>query len=179
MKIQPPKPDEIEVSLFGPGYGESILLHVGGNNWIIVDSCVDQISKAPLPLEYLRQINVDPAKNVKLLIATHWHDDHIRGLSNILRECTSSQFVCSNAMGSTEFATLVSAYRSRSMMVSTGVKEFHEILNILQERGKKAPHNHPKLAIADRLLWRSEPASRRNRLSLHDLFSITFRCFSY
>ncbi|MGA7577354.1 MAG: MBL fold metallo-hydrolase [Desulfobaccales bacterium] len=158
MKIHPPRPEEIEVSLFGPGYGESVLLHVGSNNWIIVDSCIDRISKAPLPLAYLSEIGVDPAKNVKLLIATHWHDDHIRGLSLILKECASTEFVCSAAMGSREFETLVSAYRRRSMMVSTGVKEFLEILNILEERGNKRPPNYPRLAIADRLLWCSKPS---------------------
>ena len=179
MKIHPPRPEEIEVSLFGPGYGESVLLHVGSNNWIIVDSCIDRISKAPLPLAYLSEIGVDPAKNVKLLIATHWHDDHIRGLSLILKECASTEFVCSAAMGSREFETLVSAYRRRSMMVSTGVKEFLEILNILEERGNKRPPNYPRLAIADRLLWCSKPNPRRNRLFLRDSFFITFRSFCY
>lgn len=60
-----PESDEIEVSLFGPGYGECVLLHVGFNNWFIVDSCVDPLTKDPIPLAYLDAINVNPAISVK------------------------------------------------------------------------------------------------------------------
>lgn len=61
----PPERDEIEVSVFGPGYGESILLHIGNNNWLIVDSCLDFPSRESAPLRYLRQIGIDPASSVK------------------------------------------------------------------------------------------------------------------
>ena len=37
----PPGEDEFEVVLLGPGYGESIVLHVGYGGWIIVDSCIN------------------------------------------------------------------------------------------------------------------------------------------
>ena len=32
-----PKHDEIEFTVFGPGVGESSLLHYGDNEWLIVD----------------------------------------------------------------------------------------------------------------------------------------------
>lgn len=32
-----PEVGEIEVSVFGPGYGESILLHAGDNDWFLID----------------------------------------------------------------------------------------------------------------------------------------------
>jgi glyoxylase-like metal-dependent hydrolase (beta-lactamase superfamily II) len=123
-----PSLDEIEVSVFGPGYGESIVIHLGGNKWIIVDSCIDPISKEPIPLSYLHQIGVKPIEAVKQVIATHWHDDHIRGLSKIIRECKSAEFVCSAALRSNEFLTITSAYAKRSMMKSSGVQEFYEII---------------------------------------------------
>lgn len=151
----PPEQDEIEVSLFGPGYGESVLLHIGANKWIIIDSCIDPISELPAPLSYLRKINIDPAVAVKQIVATHWHDDHIRGLSMILKECALAKFVCSVAQRSKEFLTLVSAYGNRSMMESTGVNEFYEILKILQQRNIP-----PKFAIADRPLWQKDPQHR-------------------
>jgi len=33
------RPDELEVSVFGPGYGESLAIHLGLGSWIIIDSC--------------------------------------------------------------------------------------------------------------------------------------------
>jgi glyoxylase-like metal-dependent hydrolase (beta-lactamase superfamily II) len=105
----PPALTEIEISDFGPGYGESLVLHLGENNWLIVDSCLD-LTGEPAPLTYLRHIQIDPATSVKQFIATHWHDDHIRGLGRIMRECTSAAFVCSAALRTREFLTLVTAY---------------------------------------------------------------------
>ena len=41
-----PSAREIEVSLFGPGYGECVLVHLGEGQWMIVDSCVEQGSSS-------------------------------------------------------------------------------------------------------------------------------------
>jgi glyoxylase-like metal-dependent hydrolase (beta-lactamase superfamily II) len=113
-----PEPSEIEVSLFGPGYGESIVLHLGANVWFIVDSCIDPATGEPAPLEYLRQIRIEPAIAVRQVIATHWHDDHIRGLGRIVASCEAAEFVCSAALRQPEFLTLVTAYGRRAMMAS-------------------------------------------------------------
>ncbi len=43
-----PEPDEIEVSLIGPGYGESVLVHLGDGEWVVADSCVEKVlSRVP------------------------------------------------------------------------------------------------------------------------------------
>ena len=82
----PPDSDQIEVSLFGPGYGECVVLHVGDGAWVIVDSCIDQDDN-PVALKYLNEIGIDLAQNVNLIVATHWHDDHIRGLGRLTTAC--------------------------------------------------------------------------------------------
>jgi len=120
-----PASAEIEVSLFGPGYGESVVLHLGANAWFIVDSCIDPTTGDPAPLTYLHQIQIDPATSVQQVIATHWHDDHIRGLGRIFDACASAEFVCSAALRDAEFRTLVMAYGQRAMMTSPGVQEFY------------------------------------------------------
>ena len=102
----PPQEDEIEVSVFGPGYGESVLVHIGHQEWLLVDSCLDFASRQPAPLAYLRSIGVNPSEAVKLVVATHWHDDHIRGLGTVLHTCEVAQFVCSVALRSDEFLML-------------------------------------------------------------------------
>ena len=80
----PPKSDEVEVSIFGPGVGESLVLHIGSGEWVVVDSCMNGDRSSPAALEYLREIGVDPATQIKWVIATHWHDDHVEGISEIL-----------------------------------------------------------------------------------------------
>jgi len=58
----PPAADEIEVTLFGPGYGEAIAVHLGEGVWLLVDSCVDPDSKAPASGTYLEGFGVDPSQ---------------------------------------------------------------------------------------------------------------------
>ena len=67
----PPSDREIEVSIFGPGYGECIVVHAGGNEWAIIDACLDKAGH-PAALAYLRQIGVDPAVSVRAVIANDW-----------------------------------------------------------------------------------------------------------
>ena len=156
----PPQYDEIEISVFGPGYGESVLIHLGQHEWMIVDSCVDPLSSQPAPIQYLQNPGVNPTETVKFVVATHWHDDHVRGIGNVFRVCDNAQFVCSAALRSQEFLTLVEAASTRSMMTSSGVQEFAEIIDILQERRPKSVRPEstgPTFAVADRSLWQRRP----------------------
>jgi beta-lactamase superfamily II metal-dependent hydrolase len=153
-----PEHSEIEVSLFGPGYGESLLLHLGENTWIVVDSCIDPITGDPAPLAYLHQLHVDPTTSVRQVIATHWHDDHIRGLGRVMESCVSAEFVCSAALKQDEFLTLVAAYGHYSMMESSGLQEFNKILQVLKARAQHRPGRQPHpptFATASRCIWQS------------------------
>lgn len=66
----PPEDDEFEIILLGPGYGESIVLHVGNGVWVVVDSCLDRDGR-PGALRYLEGIGLEPAQSVALIVATH------------------------------------------------------------------------------------------------------------
>ena len=66
----PPAADEIEITLFGPGYGEAIAIHLGEGVWLLVDSCIDPDSKAPASETYLEQIGVN-AEQVRAIVASH------------------------------------------------------------------------------------------------------------
>ncbi|MCW5790244.1 MAG: MBL fold metallo-hydrolase [Polyangiaceae bacterium] len=125
--------DDIELHVFGPGYGEGLLLHLGHGDWIVVDSCVDTAGQ-PSALKWLRHIGVDPATAVKLVVATHWHDDHVRGLAEVFRACASAQFVCSGAMLSEELLTLAYDAEKASMKNSSGVDELRKITDELVRR---------------------------------------------
>jgi hypothetical protein len=137
-----------------------VLLHLGEDIWIIVDSCIDKATGDPAPLSYLHQINVDPTTSVCQVIATHWHDDHIRGLGRVLESCISAEFVCSAALMKNEFLTLVSAYARYPLMESPPLQEFNKILQVLQARGQQRPGQQPvplTLAMASRCIWKKYP----------------------
>ena len=165
-----PKPadKDVEVHLFGPGYGESVLVHLGFNDWLIVDSCVARGSAVPAPTAYLEGIGVDPAIAVKLVVASHWHDDHVRGLSVVLKKCRSAEFWCSGALFGRDFLTLLSAVTKRPMTrAGTGLDEFRGVLDELQARslGKRMGGIGLKFAEADKLLWqRTTPADYAARV---------------
>ena len=64
-----PGGEEVEVSLLGPGNGESVLVHSGEGQWLVVDSCLGPDGE-PAALNYLREMNVDPSATVKIVVAT-------------------------------------------------------------------------------------------------------------
>lgn len=142
-----PEPDQLEISLIGTGggYGESILVHIGNGDWIIVDSCQDPNSNKNLPLEYLANLGVDPAESVKLIICTHWHDDHILGMSEILTKCAKAEFCISKITDLGKFLFLVGLDYSKIGKTGSlsSTKEFNECIKILEERSKKFKGAYP------------------------------------
>jgi len=126
-----PETDEFQVLLFGPGYGESILIHIGSNQWIIIDSCKSNSLKStpPLPIEFLRSIGVDPAESVSLIIVSHWHDDHIKGLAEIVALCSNATVCCSIALSKDEFISNVVRFEAGGNV--TGGSGAREIVNVL------------------------------------------------
>ena len=149
----PPDADQLEITLIGPGYGECAVVHLGNDHWIIVDSCLDSRTGEAAALGYLKSIGVDPAKSVDLILTTHWHDDHIAGMSSLLSHCPSAKFCCSSALTTTEFQSLVARYEKGSMISGgSGVREINKVSEIiLEERG-----GHFVWATANRLIFRLE-----------------------
>ena len=130
----PPATDELEVTLIGPGYGESIVLHLGGGTWVVVDSCAAS-DGAPRPLEYLTSIGIDPSTAVKLIMATHWHDDHIRGIGRLVEVCEAAQFCCASALLQKEFLAIVGGLENRPQPgIGHGAREIHSVVSCLSKR---------------------------------------------
>lgn len=150
MAIDKPTPDQIEVSLFGPGYGESVVVHLGNGNWVIIDSCYNSRTKESSPIAYLKEIGVDVSADVRLIVATHWHDDHIRGLGGCLEECENASFCCSSAFGEAQFIQMIKSYaEDRTIASGSGTKESAKIIDMLHRRRI----NTPIAAINDRRIF--------------------------
>jgi len=145
---EPPGIDEFEITLLGPGYGESIVLHIGNGAWIVVDSCSDK-DGMPRSLRYLENIGVEPAQSVSLIVATHWHDDHIRGIHKLVEVCENADFCCSSALCGEEFLTVADALAKRPQSISgSGLNEIYRVLSRLVESGSPPIH-----AIASRRIY--------------------------
>ena len=135
-----PAADEFEISFFGPGHGECIVMHVGGGRWVVVDSCVDTTDKVnphPVAEKYLTALGVDMGGDVDLIVASHWHADHIRGLGRLVGRCPLASFSCAQAMIREEF--IVFAEEMASASASTdGAKlaDFREAIRHLHDRGR-------------------------------------------
>jgi hypothetical protein len=151
-----PSSDQFEVSLFGPGVGESVVVHLGAGDWIVVDSCLADASCQPAALVYLKALGVDVATAVKLLVVTHWHDDHLHGAAALFKAARTAIFSCSVALRIRELAELVAVARNRpSIHDPSGINEMSELFKELEARllpGEPRGGGTPKWAIASRPL---------------------------
>ncbi|MDE0684333.1 MAG: MBL fold metallo-hydrolase [Candidatus Poribacteria bacterium] len=144
----PPAHNMMEVTLVGPGYGECIILHIGNGSWVIVDSCLSADSR-PAALAYFQDLGLNPSEVVRLIVATHWHDDHIRGMGKLVEVCNNAMFCCASALRKQEFLAMMDATASRPMsQVGSGMQEFYKVRSLLEERFSK-----PVFAIANRRIF--------------------------
>ncbi len=93
-----PGDDVVEITVMGPGLGESIVVHLGAGAWIIIDTFrLPQRRKSqmrgwapkPAPVLYLQEIGVKPREAVRAVIVTHAHADHYGGILEVFDACTS------------------------------------------------------------------------------------------
>jgi Metallo-beta-lactamase superfamily. len=133
-----PDNDEIEVSIFGTGAGECLAIHIGFGKWILIDSCYLSKNKIPLNIDYLKSLEYDLTSSVKLIICTHWHDDHAKGLSEIYKSI-DAPIVVSIALQKREFLGLASTYKELNVpsLFSSGIHELSEIFRSKIEDNSK------------------------------------------
>ncbi len=85
-----PDANTAEVTIFGPGYGECIVLHLGCGQWAIIDSCIDKATGQSVARTYLEAIGV-PKGDVRHLVISHWHDDHVQGMLGLVEHYSDAQ----------------------------------------------------------------------------------------
>ena len=161
----PPANGELEITLFGPGYGESIALHIGDGSWVLVDSCLGPAGE-PRALQYLTDLGVDPARDVRLIVATHWHDDHIRGMAKLVTACGNAVFCCASVLRTREFLGMVGALEHRGLSsTGSGVRELYRVFTSLEAT--------TTFAIASRIIY-AEGACQVWSLSPNDKEFVSF-----
>lgn len=146
------------LTLYGPGYGESLVAHIGEDRWMIVDSCVHPRSGIPLALLFFELTGRDPRICVERIVATHWHDDHIRGISQIYETCPRATFVCSDVLSRREVLALFTAKASPTpppeRRVRSARAEMTEVFRIARRRKQDGIITKPlQWASSDKTLW--------------------------
>lgn len=132
---------------------------------MVIDSCFEATTKEPIALHYLRKIGVDPATAVKIIIISHWHDDHTGGAARMIAACESAKVFYSIALLKKEFITLYQTLASPISLVdryTSGVREMASVVEILNHRARLSPRNKAEVlqpVIADRLLFQNPRAA--------------------
>jgi len=139
IHLTAPDIDVAEVSLFGPGVGECIVIHAGAGHWYVVDSCLSPGKKRSVALEYLESIGVDVRNQVKGILLTHWHSDHIGGAFSLVESCENARIHISSALNTKEALHLAALYKADPFAgTDKEIREFAEIIRHLHQR--KEPH---------------------------------------
>lgn len=133
MNLKQPKPNQLELSLFGPGYGEAALVHLGEGEWLVADSCVDQRSQAHPVLRYLKRMGVDASEQVKRIVVSHWHRDHVRGLARIVEACPSALIFVSDAMKLDEVMAMTMS-GATALSAQSPLRELRDSVEVLDSR---------------------------------------------
>lgn len=143
-----PYADQLEISLFGPGYGECIAVHYGNGYWFTVDSCLDDDKETPSALAYFRHLGID-LQHVTHTVVTHFHGDHVGGISSLFTACHSSQLVCPTIFHHREVAAYIAYFAQTDP--SPLAQSTRELLELIISCGQRErPRNTPLYVSQDR-----------------------------
>ena len=128
----------IETFLFGgsKGIGESILIRIEEETYMIIDSFIDTETGNPRILDFLEEKDIE-LKCIKYIVLTHCHKDHFTGMSILVEQCTDAIFFTSRALGIESFRMLLVAYSKKVKSSHNYFKELIDTFKILKNTGRK------------------------------------------
>lgn len=130
----PPCDNEMEISVFGQGFGECIAICCGHRNYVIIDSFVNRKTGKPIALEYLSSMGLPPSC-IKQVVITHWHKDHIEGAAEILKEASPDvEVVLNPIVKNDKFNKLIERGAAEK---NESVSEFEKIYDFISCNGYK------------------------------------------
>jgi beta-lactamase superfamily II metal-dependent hydrolase len=130
-----PASDELEISVFGKGIGECVVAHVGNGDWIIIDSFLHDTD--PVGRVYLDSLGVPPDK-VKCIVVTHWHNDHICGIADLVKFYRFSKVCLPLSLENAEFyKILLRALSPGERKQTSPLREFARMVDALETDGDR------------------------------------------
>lgn len=162
-----PSDDVIEVTLFGKGVGECIVMHLGFGRYVTIDSFINSETNRPVALDYLESMNVS-ADSIDCVAVTHWHKDHVLGIAELVKSVSSSARFVMPAVVNDECFTKFVEVSDVQLKGQSPAAEFHNALRIIKERKLKIV-----LATNDKLILGGQmKASGRSKQSIN-LYSLS------
>ncbi len=143
MDQVPPRPNELEISVFGRGFGEALCIHVGDAVWVLVDSCLNPETNHPAAVSYLGSLGVDIEAAVRLIVVTHWDDDHIAGIGQLVNACANADVACSAALLRREILEFVISQEAAVGAIGSGLDELRTVIRLPRDRVIWAKANLP------------------------------------
>ncbi|WP_344794881.1 hypothetical protein [Frondihabitans peucedani] len=120
-----------------------------------IDSCIEQPSGTNALVTYFDAIGVDISTQVKLVVGTHAHDDHIAGIGDLFKRAKEAKYVQSAALTSDEFFASVAADEDIERVLRQSVRsEFRAVVEELNLRSRPQAIAY---ATAQKTLWEVEP----------------------
>ena len=124
----------------GRGSGESIAIHLGDMIWAVIDSFKDK-NRRSAPLAYLDGMGVLPGQ-VQSIVATHWHDDHVEGISQLYEWATNADIYFPFVKTYKELNTYIEANLGAAVgQITNGVEELSKITAIKIGQRRRAPRH--------------------------------------
>jgi hypothetical protein len=152
--------DPIEVVVFGRMVGEAILVRLAEEYWVAIDSF--RVGKQPVALSYLARRGGDP-RHIRAVLATHWHADHYRGLSEVLTAAPGARFLMPMVMGRRQLAELaalgVRAGRQRGRSAGSGFADVLRVLGATARSPEPVVVNHPIAEVDGHRLFALSPTT--------------------
>ncbi len=151
MNLPASNNQEIEITTIGSGggYGEAVVLKLDPDNWVVVDSCIDPKSGDSLVIRYLENQNIDFG-TVRLIVLTHYHDDHVNGISNLFKRSPNARLVVSSCQNRNLFINLINinSAKLKKQNANSATSELKECFEILESRNQ-----HPISATHNQILF--------------------------
>ena len=123
----PPAADEFEVTLFGPVTAKRSP-SIWGKELAPGRFVHRPRIQGPRLRNVLEQIGID-AGQVRAIVASHWHDDHVRGISQLAAKHPKADFVISAVFNNKEAGAFLAAYSGASSSgLAHGAKELFGVM---------------------------------------------------
>ncbi len=135
-----PKPDQLEISLFGPGFGECLVIHYGQGRWFTIDSSLEDDRETPSALAYLNRLGINPAEDVTHNIVSHLDGDHVGGISKLFSACESARLVCPAILSERDMLRYITFHaQTDPTTLAQTTREFYLLLQHCADRNPNTP----------------------------------------
>ncbi len=177
----------LKIYVFGSIEGESIVLHLPNGKWGVVDSFAPSLKDPSTNPAFglLRQKNVT---ELEFLCLTHPHDDHFRGMSQLLKGFSVKQFWTFIGPDPQDISLLKSYFLAEAQQADRTVfkesaEELASVFDLVEQAGidrqtvisRRAMYPVPRNSVFNVEIWGLAPTDDRARIYKKSLMNSLFK----